>query len=924
MLRILLLEDDKSAVLLTSKILSLAEIAHQLTDVDNRDDFIKALEQKSFDLIISDYSLPSMNGFQAKELVDERHLHLPFILVTGVLSETEMLNVLKMGLTDMVLKSNLESLPAAVLKAVRESNERKLRLKENLMWQSVIEKINDCMFIIDKRGKIMYTNPAVERELGYANGMLNGEVIDRIVKWSATSQGRVTWNDLSSDKPCKAVVTHANGDVLWVEAQVHRNFSPRDDQSSLVNIRIVDEAVRSQTQLKWITDLIPGAVFRFVERKPGDFVIEYLSESVKNLTGFRAEEYGSNLQNIITKSVHPEDQRSFLEKVVWCVEHHAPFNHEFRSFKKDGSLIWGSAQAQPSYDAVTGNLVFNGLMTDITKQKEQELALAKVSQQYSTVVKATEVAFWHWNLEVDSLTVDSLVYSMLGYNKSIGEHFDTAFFYSKVHPDDLASIKAAFELYKTAQDDYVTVEYRLQHQEGHWLWFASRGAVVAWEGTRMKLLTGTIMDVTKEKVQSLKMAEQKQKLQAILAELEYQKTALDQHSIVSMATAGGKITYVNQQFSDLSGYTKEELIGSNHRLINSNLHSASFWKQLYDTIHKGEIWKGTIRNKAKTGSFFWCETTIVPFKDSDTGKVTKFVALRQDITKQKRVEEALVTTLDRLESVVQDRTQDLKNANRLLKLKNRDVTDSIEYARYIQDAFLTPLKASDLKVNDVFIWHFPKDILSGDFHWSYYNKEANVTYIALGDCTGHGVPGSLMTMLSVQLLERHSLIATKVKPNEVLQKVNQSMIQFLHQDEAQGVSDGMEVVLLCIDHANQKICFSTAGRPVYHWDQSTLHTYKLKGPKAVGGLVTGVTKTFPLHEFYYQPGDRVFAMSDGYADQFGGEDGKKMLRHRKEHMLRDIQQQPFKDHKKLIADYYNQWRGNQPQVDDVIVLGLLL
>jgi ligand-binding sensor domain-containing protein/serine phosphatase RsbU (regulator of sigma subunit) len=273
-----------------------------------------------------------------------------------------------------------------------------------------------------------------------------------------------------------------------------------------------------------------------------------------------------------------------------------------------------------------------------------------------------------------------------------------------------------------------------------------------------------------------------------------------------------------------------------------------------------------------------------------------------------------------LEVKVEERTHELAQKTMELAEKNRDITSSIEYAKRIQQAMLPPLEEIKRHLPDSFILYLPKDIVSGDFYW--FGEKENKLIIAAADCTGHGVPGALMSMIGHNLLNQIVLEQGITTPAIVLNHLNTMVQNALKQGISDiDTSDGMDIALCCLDKSSGEVQFAGANRPLIIIGNGNL-TKIDADKKPIGGSQVGLSRDFKNHTHKIQKGDTLYMFSDGYADQFGGEMGKKYMLKRFLDRLQTITTMPMSSQESRLLEDFVSWRGANEQVDDILVIGM--
>jgi len=261
----------------------------------------------------------------------------------------------------------------------------------------------------------------------------------------------------------------------------------------------------------------------------------------------------------------------------------------------------------------------------------------------------------------------------------------------------------------------------------------------------------------------------------------------------------------------------------------------------------------------------------------------------------------------------------LSEAYKQIEVKNKDITDSINYSKRIQEAMLPSAKLKYKLFKDIFILYKPKDIVSGDFYW--YTEKNGKRFIAACDCTGHGVPGALMSMIGNNILNQ--IVSEKgiTEPNEILSQLNYEIKKSLKQNQKSETKDGMDIALVCLK-PNNEIEFSGAQRPLWIIRNTGVFE-EIKATKfSIGGIHNEDEKLFDKHCIQLQENDSIYLFTDGFADQFGGKEGKKFMSKRLKEILVANYSLSMKEQEHSLERNLNEWKGNIEQVDDVLVIGV--
>ena len=404
-----------------------------------------------------------------------------------------------------------------------------------------------------------------------------------------------------------------------------------------------------------------------------------------------------------------------------------------------------------------------------------------------------------------------------------------------------------------------------------------------------------------------KIIERTKELQEKNVELEKLSiVARETVNAIAIASPTGEIEWVNESYTRMTGYTLLDLHQGEGNTIFQTKNNAELKNIVMTCLENKQSSVFESLNTTKDGKKIWIHTTLTPVID-ESGHVKKMVFIDTDITETKQAEE-------------------------IIRRKNKDMMDSINYAKLIQDAILPP-KDEILRVfPESFLFFRPREVVSGDFYW--FTVVGEIAYVAVADSTGHGVPGAFMSLIGSSLLNETVIQKGILDTDQILNELDHEIrIVLKHGKEGIETKDGMDVALIAINLNTKVMHYSGAMRPMYiinknpNFDPAASpNEYELKvippDKRSIGGDQMGRVPTFSKHEIQLQQGDAIYLFTDGYADQFGGPRGKKITNARFKESFLSLQVLSMNLQGKLLEQDLKKWMGKLEQVDDILVLGI--
>ncbi|TND10368.1 MAG: protein serine/threonine phosphatase [Bacteroidetes bacterium] len=369
----------------------------------------------------------------------------------------------------------------------------------------------------------------------------------------------------------------------------------------------------------------------------------------------------------------------------------------------------------------------------------------------------------------------------------------------------------------------------------------------------------------------------------------------------------GRVHQSNPSAAALLGYTQQELEKKSLFDLHPKEDLERSSSVVADVWEKGGLIYKDIPFVKKNGELLpvECSAKVAPFAGRPA-----IVIYARDIRERLRLENEVI------------------QQSHIIELKNKDITDSITYAKRIQEAILPTESEMKEYFPDHFVLYIPKDIVSGDFYWCtgvtttpQGESPRKLSVIAAVDCTGHGVPGAFMSIVGYTIMNQTIREPSVNSAGEALDYLSKEVIRTLKQkaDEDWSVKDGMDVGLAAVDWTNMELEFAGANNPMYVIRKGELT--EIKGNKQPIGAYMMEQKKFDNNRMKLEKGDELYLLTDGYADQFGGDKGKKFRYKQLKELLISLHGMPMQEQQEKLRDAFARWKSDHDQTDDVCIIG---
>ena len=740
----------------------------------------------------------------------------------------------------------------------------------------------DSIITTDINGIINELNPKAEIMFGYSREEFIGMHVKEL--YASAEEFEKVFTIISKEGIFKGEIHNKakSGHIIHSFLSASCMLDEKGDFIGMMGVsRDITADISLQKEYKQLVDTVSDIIYSTDVN--GKFT--FVNESVINVLGYEAQEL---INTTFESQIFPPHQERVRDHYRSLFEKRLPQSYlEFQVVRKDGSLIWVGQQVSTRFNAQDKNVIdgYYGVVRNIDPRKKNELLLAESEEKYRELFDTSSDLIQSVDVNGNFLYVNKSWRNVLGYSQ---KEIQRLSMFSLIHPDSREHCEALFaNIRESGGCDETRILYDL---------IDKRGQKITVEGAiNVKLIEGEIQsiqsflrDVTQQKEAEKLLAKQERTLRQItetlndvfylynIIEKKYEYISSNCEAILN---ADDAFFYAGKSHTKTYGHPDDRgiLLDANKRVDNG---------EAYDIDYR------LIVNEETR----WINEKSFPIRD-EQGNVIANSGICRDVT-------------------------DLKSANETIYRQNIKIGSSILYAKRLQDSVL-PTDNQFLTIfPDSFVMYRPKDVVSGDFYLVDYlrnNNHESLPAIIVADCTGHGVPGAVLSLMC-NVLVRESFTRHEINsPSEALDFVRDRLASTFGANKESTIRDGMDISFCVHNPRTNQLYFSGANGCCVIIRNGELTEYK--GDKQHVGF-TDAPEPFSNHVIDVKLDDLVFLYTDGYADQFGGPRDKKFSKKRLYELFVSASQLPMADAGALLETEFIHWKQEKEQIDDVTVLGI--
>ena len=432
----------------------------------------------------------------------------------------------------------------------------------------------------------------------------------------------------------EAVLVTAKNNELWIKSIGNAEFVNGKCLRVFGSFQDINE--RKQTELRYqsLADNLPGVAYQYLIHPDGTDSIRYVTKGSYELWGYSPDEVLENVNKVWKQIELGGSLERIKQTVLDSMTSKSKWTATWRNVKPNGEVKTYLGLGTPSY-LIDGTTLFNSVVLDVTYEEKNKELLEQTS-------KLARIGSWEVDLISNQLFWSDMVHeihetSVTDFNPNI----DTAINFYRKDFQDLITCRVQDCIKNGKPYNFEAVLITAKNNE---IWIRTHGNAEIINGKVIRIY-GSIQDINKQKLNEIA-------LQESLKNLKDYKLALDQSASITIANKNGVIIDVNDNFCKLSKYSREELVGNTHKIINSTYHSKAFFKVLWDTIKAGKVWRGEVKNRAKDGTLYWALSTVIPFLDENM-QPFQYMAIRIDITEKKLADERILKILNEKNKILE-------------------------------------------------------------------------------------------------------------------------------------------------------------------------------------------------------------------------------------------------------------------------------